>query len=300
MRAVWCGLSLVAAAILAGLTAGAEEPAAGEAVVTDVEGKEFRLTSLKFAAGARRLAWLADPRGTTEDEKKGPLALELREPNSTTLVKGVVTLVPLSGVESVRYDYEKQLVSVAVKGLTNPLTGTLEYKGINNLGLSGTADGKAGSFTGGILSKTAVKSAVFGGTRTLPRSKEGASWNVQIVQPKADNPTLTARNLKVLVAHPGGVERLLDGMPARKGEPVPFDGKFKRLELLANDPNTGFAAAEIETDGGPERIVAIPLAAGEDKKAGTLLGVLGEVDAGWKLFPLHTIRVITPSKRKVE
>ena len=38
----------------------------------------------------------------------------------------------------------------------------------------------------------------------------------------------------------------------------------------------------------------------EDKKAGTLVGFLGEVDAGWKLFPLHTIKVITPSKRKIE
>src|SRR6476620_3277919 len=92
MRGLLCGLSLVVAA---GLFAQTEAPAAGEAIVTDVDGKEYTLSKLKFTTGTKRLAWLADPQGTTEDAKRGPAAIEFREPHSTTLVRGVVTLVPV-------------------------------------------------------------------------------------------------------------------------------------------------------------------------------------------------------------
>jgi hypothetical protein len=222
------------------------------------------------------------------------------------LAEGIVTLVPISSVESIRYDFDKEHVTIAVKGLSQPLTGALFYPRINVIGLSGTSNSKTASFTGGVRGKPSVKSVAFGGASPQGRSKAGASWNIQIIKTKkdepavVDNPTLTARNLKVLVSRPGGTEQLLDGLPIRKGPPILIDDKLKRFELLANDLNTNIAAAEVETADGLARVVAIPLATGEDKKAGTLIGILGEVDAGWKLFPLHTIRVITPSKRKIE
>jgi hypothetical protein len=293
---------LVLASGFAGLFArGDDPPAAGEAVVTDVDGKEYKLTGVKFTTGTRRLAWLADPKGTTEDAKKGPLALEIREPHSTTFTKGVLTLVPVSSLESAKYDYEKQIVHLGVKGLKDPIPGTLQYKGINVLGFGGTSDKKVMTFTGGVLSKTAVKTATFSGATALPKRKDdGITWTIQIVQPTADNPTLTARNLKVLYAYTGGTEQLLDGMPVRKGEPIPFDEKLQRFEMLANDPNTNIAAAEISTGSGPDRVIAIPLVEEKDKKTGTLVGILGEVDGGWKLFPLHAVKVIKPSMRKIE
>ena len=124
--------------------------------------------------------------------------------------------------------------------------------------------------------------------------------NVQIVQPKAENPTLFIRNLKVLFSYPGGVEELVDAFPIRKGTPIPFDESLKRFEFLADGQNTEYSAAEVEIGATPERIVAIPHKLEKDKKIGTLLGFVGEVDAGWKFLPLHAIKVITPSKRKIE
>ena len=47
-------------------------------VVVDSGGKEIKLKAAKMTAGFHRLAWLADPKGTTDDARKGPLALELR------------------------------------------------------------------------------------------------------------------------------------------------------------------------------------------------------------------------------
>jgi hypothetical protein len=307
MRRLWGGLTVVLAAAVAAFVATADEPAPGSVVVTDVDGKEHTLTAVKFGAGTRRLAWLADPKGTSEHSRKGPLALEVRELTSAMpLAQGIVTLVPLSSIESLRYDFDKEQVTIGVKGLSRPLMGALFYPRVNAIGVSGTSNTKTSSFTGGVRGKPSVKSIAFGGAEAHVRSRGGASWNITIIKTRADepkvvdNPTLTARNLKVLVSLPGGAEQLLDGLPIRKGQPVPFDGKLKRFELLANDLNTNIAAAEIESADGAERVIAIPLAPGEDKKGGALIGLLGEIDAGWKLFPLHTIKVITPSKRKIE
>lgn len=299
-RVRWCAILFLAAAGSAALP-GADEPAAGEAVVTDVDGKEYKVAGVKFTTGTKRLAWMADPKGATEDARKGTTVLELREPISTTFVQGIVTYVPVASLETARYDYEKQEVSLKLKGVTEPLIGVLGYqRPINLLGFGGTSDGKPAAFTGGAVGKTAVKTVTFGGTQPLSTHKGGKHWNIQIVQPKADNPTLIARNLKVLYSFPGGIEQLHDGIPVRKGAPIPFDDALKRFEQLAKDINTNIATAEVEVGTGPERVIAIPLTVEQDKKVGILVGIVGEVNVGWKLFPLHTIKSITPSKRKID
>jgi hypothetical protein len=305
MPSVWGGLIVALAACFSGFLAGADEPVAGEVIVTDVDGQEHSLTSVKFGIGTRRLAWLADPKGTNEEAKKGPLALEVRESMSAMpLAQGIVTLVPVRTIESIRYEFDKELVTINVKGLSHALAGPLFYPRVNSVGLSGTSSTKTSSFTGGVRGKPSVKSIAFGGAQPLARARAGVSWNIQIIKTRkdepavVDNPSLTARNLKVLVSQPRGAEELVDGIPIRKGSPIPFDGKLKRFELLANDLNTHYAAAEVDT--GTERVVAIPLGPSEDKRSSALVGILGEVDAGWKLFPIHTIKVITPSKRKIE
>jgi hypothetical protein len=273
-----------------------DEPAA---IVTDAAGKDVEFDSLKWTAGARRLGWLADPKGATEDAKKGPLALEVREPHSTTFTKGVVTLLPVSSVRSIRYEYEKQLMAVSVNGLTEPVSGTLQYRGINVIGLEGDAGGVPAKYSGGVPGM-GIKKVVFSGSKPLAaRPSGGAAWAVQIIQPQANHPTMPARNLKPLFTFPGGVEVLLDAIPVRKGDPVALSGAgVKRLEVLAVDPNTQMAALEVQPDDGPERVIVVPLTLEQDKRTGTLVGLLGEVDAGWKLFPLHAIKVITSDPKK--
>lgn len=300
MRGFWRGAIPLVAAIIAGdLLVQADEPVPGGAIIVDAEGQEHSLKQVKFGAGTKRLAWLADPKGATDDARKGPLALEFREPNSTTLLKGVVTLVPVASIESVVFDQSKQEVTLSVKGLQQRLVGILFDRRVNALGISGLEDGKAASFRGGANGKSSVKSMTFGGAQLPSKSKRQTTWNVQIVQPKANDPTVVVRNLKVLIAHSRGAEKLVDGLPVRKGEPIPFDAKLKRLEILAHDQVTDVVAAEVEA-GGAERTIVIPHILELDGKPGTVVGLLGEVDAGWKLFPLHTIKLITPSKRKIE
>ena len=227
MRGFWSGAFPLAAAIItSALLVQADEPVAGGAIIVDADGQEHLLTQIKFGAGTKRLAWLADPQGTTDDAKKGPLALEFREPNSTTLVKGVTTLVPVASIESMVFDHAKQEVTLAVKGLQQRLVGILGYQRVNVLGINGLNDGKAVTFTGGTSGKSAIKRMSFGGAQPPLKSKTHATWNVQIVQPKANNPTVVVRNLKVLIAQSGGARNWW------------MDCPFARASRLRSMPNS--------------------------------------------------------------
>ncbi len=277
-------------------------PRAAVAVIVDTDGKKYELAEIQWTAGVRRLTWLADPAQPGEDGRLGPLALEIREPNSTTLTKGVLTFVPLRSVERIEYDYDRQFVTYQLNGLQQTVLGTLQYRGINVIEVSGkTTGGEAVRFSGGTRGGKTPAIRTLTLARSVPHAVVGGvPWNVQIVQPSAKDPIVPARNLKPLIALPGGRQKLLEGLPLHKREPLVFTPQLNRFTLLANDPNTGFAVAEIAVAGQEERLIAIPLTVPVDGQSGTLLGLLGEIDAGWKLFPLHTIRTITPSKRKLD
>ncbi|MBY0458313.1 MAG: hypothetical protein K2V38_13310 [Gemmataceae bacterium] len=285
-RRVWVVLVL-ATALACAAQALADAPT--EATVTDVDGKDVKATGLKFGAGARRLGWLADPNGADDEAKKGPLALELREPHSTTYAKGVITYVPLAAVESIKYDYDKQVSAVQVKGLTEPLAGTLQYKGINVLNFDSSADGKAVKFVGGAFTKDHIKAVAFADPKPLPARKGLGQWQVQIDQPKAMDPTLKGGAAKFLLQFPGGVEALADSVPTRRGDPLKFDDGTKSLALVAYDPNTHVAVFDLIV-GDTEKVVVVPQEVEKDGKKGVLVGVVVEVEAGWKVFPLHTIK----------
>lgn len=292
-RRVWI-VGLLLAVGMGALVRAADAPT--EATVTDAENKEVKVTGLKFGTGTHRLAWLADPAGTTEDAKKGPLALELREPHSTSLAKGVLTYVPVGSVESIKYDYEKLVAAVAVKGAPEPLAGTLQYKGINVLAFSGTADAKDTKFGGGTPGKGNIKAVAFPGARPVAPKKGANPWQVQIDQPKAMDPTLKVSNCKFLYQYVGGAEVLSDTAAVRKGDPLKLDDALKQLTVVAVDQNTRVAVVEALI-GDTEKLLVIPLDAEKDGKRGALVGLVSEVDVGWKFFPLHTIKTMKRPKK---
>ncbi len=293
MRSRWIGWT--ALLIPAAFAAAADPPARGSepATLVDAAGKEIKLTGLKFGIGTRRLAFLADAKGATDDARKGPLALELREPLSTTFQKGVVTLIPLSSVAGVKYDYAKLTMSVSIAGQPDAV-GTLQFRGINVFTVEAKAGDVPAKFTGG-STKGGFRSIAFPGARPLSPRPAAAKWSVQIVQPAAMDPVLNVRNLKALYVFPGGAEHLMDALPVRKGEPLQLNAKIKKLEIVAVDPNTRMAAMELLLEGGTERLIAVPLTLEQGKRTGVLTGLVGEVDSGWKLFPLHTVKAIKPA-----
>ncbi|MCI0700855.1 MAG: hypothetical protein L0241_07215 [Planctomycetia bacterium] len=285
---------LLTTSLVATVSQAADSPA--EATVTDAEKNELKVSGLKFTTGVRRLTWLADPNGTTEEAKKGPLALEVREPHSTTYTKGIVTFVPLNSVESIKYDYDKRLASIAIKGLKEPLPATLQFKGLNVLNFSGTVVGETLTFSGGTFTKGSIKSVAFAGAKALPERKAGMPWQIQIDQRDAKDPTLTASNFKFLYLFQGGVEVLADGATLRKGEPLKLDDSVKTFIPVAVDLNMNTAAVEVQI-GDMEKVVVIPSNIEKDGKPGLLIGLLSEVEAGWKMFPIHTIKTMKRQKK---
>jgi hypothetical protein len=268
----------------------AEEPDAPITLV-DGAGKEHTLANVKLNTCVRRLAFLADPKGETDDAKRGPLALEIREPHSTAYAKGVATLIPLSCVESVKFEYEKQSLSVAVKG-QEPVAGTLQFQGINVMSLEAKNGDAAVKYTSG--KKDGFRSIAWPNAKPLASRAVGATWWIQIQHPEAKYPTIKVRNLRAIYSFPGGVEQLADSLPVRKGESLKLDTTLKKLEMVAVDTNPSFqhAAMDATVEGNPEKLVAVPLVNDLGNRKGTLIGFLGEVDAGWKLFPLHCVKVI--------
>ena len=170
-----------------------------------------------------------------------------------------------------------------------PLACTLQYKGVNVLTFSGTVDGKTTAFSGGAFTNGNIKAVAFTGAKPVP-ARKGESWHIQIDQLAAENPTLKAANFKFLYRFPGGVEVLADAATVRKGEPFKLDDSVKLFTPVAVDQNTHMAAVEVQIGDAPEKVIVIPQEIDKDGKKGVLAGLLGEVEAGWKLFPLHSIK----------
>ncbi len=253
------------------------------AVVTDAEGKEVKLPAARLTIGTRRLGWLADPKSATPDGKLGPIAMEFREPHSTAFQSGVVTLVPVSALESVKYDAAKQTAAVKVAGVAEPLAGSTAFKGVNALGLE-TGEPKAATKYLGGSAKGGLQAVAFPEAKPLDRKPIGGpAWQITIDHTKANNPTLTVTGLRFLVAS-GKSESLLATLPAKKGMPLDLT-TAPRFEVLAVDATRKLAVVEVAKDD----IRVLSLAPEIDGKPGALVGLLGEVPAGWKLFPLHTV-----------
>ena len=157
-------------------------------------------------------------------------------------------------------------------------------------------DSKAATFSGGAFTKGNIKAVTFGDAKPVVAKKGVSPWLIQIDQPKAMDPTLKAANFKFLYQFPGGVEVLADAATVRKGDPFKLDDSVKAFTPVAVDQNTHMAAVEVQI-GGVEKIIVIPQEIEKDGKKGTLAGLLGEVDAGWKLFPLHSIKNMKRPKK---
>lgn len=265
----FCGLLAVAA----------ETPV----VVTDAEGKEVKVANARFTVGTRRLTWLADAKGATPEAKLGPLAVEFREPNSTGFQNGVVTLVPASAIESVKYDAAKLTVAVKVAGVPEPLTGSTAFKGMNALGLETGDPATATKYAGGSV-KSGVQAFTFPEANAFERKPvTDGKWNLTIDQPKANNPVVPVTGLRFLAGNGKG-EAVLTALPAKKGAALDLAAGTP-FEVVAVDLTRKVVVVEVAKDD----TRTLTLTPDVDGKPGSVVGVLGEVPAGWKLFPLHTL-----------
>jgi hypothetical protein len=261
---------------------------ADDATIVDASGKEIALKKWSFSAGVVKPAWL------------GKDALAFRETNSTTFRDGVITYIPLERLESLTYDAEKQTVKAKVAGVEAPLEGWTRYQGINQLAIAAEVDkGAAGvvelKYHGG--GKGGIKSIKFAGAKSGEAPK-GEPIYVVIGDGKKPEAPQVAHNLQALY-RADKTEKLLPTLMFKKTYRVDL-GQVKKMTVHEQDKS--FECEVTLKDGTNESltlVTTIPF----DVHTATLEGLVADVPAGYKLFPMHTIAEINreaprPGKEK--
>ncbi|MCI0459043.1 MAG: hypothetical protein L0Z62_18965 [Gemmataceae bacterium] len=278
----------------------------GTLVVIDHAGKEFKITDWHFRSGTRPLGWLAPPAPPKSKDGKpgagsapaGPEALEMREEKSTDWQNGILTLVPLTNLKRIDYDTEKKTVKVTVlrpgeKGpVEEALTGSTRFTGINRLVVEGDADlgelGKAAlKFRGG-ESKGGVRSIQLPAAAAVP-----ATAGRPAVVTDTDKVPHTVFDLQPLYVVGRGEEKRIGTLLFKTTVKVDL-AKVAKLSRVESEDRKG-ASLDFEVtlkDGAQHTLILLTKGTPEDAKSGSLQGLVGRVPAGWKLFPLHTIRSI--------
>jgi len=286
-----------------------QEPAPGQAgtaervlSVIDAVGQEVPVKNWKFTVGTRRLAWLA-PQAPAQKPKKGqvlpqgPEYLEFREDKSTTYQTGILTLVPLASIRKIDYDLDKKTVVatyVKADGKDDVLAGTTRYIGINKIVIEGDADlGKLG------LASTKFKGGeTKGGIRGLRFSKADS-----VAEPKGKIAAIVAADkektlhkvsdLTALYKTSNG-NRLAPTLLFKKTVKIDLGQVQKLRHLPAEDPKKTSYDYEVTLADGMKLNLTLLEKGGElDNHPVLLVGLIGAVPAGYKLFPAHTIAELT-------
>jgi hypothetical protein len=283
-------------------------------IIVDGKGKENKVTGWRFVEGARPLAWLAPDRKPDDkpDEKEdpnvkparapvpqGPEGLVFRDEASPNLRKSVETLIPLENLRSIDFDEEKQTmtVKVAVTDKSDDdatLTGTTRFGEFNKLTIEAEMDkGELGiaavKFKGGV--KGGIKGLRFPSPRplTAPTGRV-ARVSVQGAKGEEGKGADKVQDLKVLYQ----VE-----LPRTLGEKVSPTLLFKktvRVDIAKVEKIVDAGGQDVDwtisLKGGTEETFSL-LSFGEiDGKAVRLVGLLGRVPAGYRLYPAFTIKEI--------
>lgn len=280
----WVGLAFVLA-ILHGPGAQAGDKASDAPLaIVDATGKEVKLKSWRLTTGVRRL-----PIG----DGKGPLFLEFRDEHSTTFQAGIVTLVPISSLRRLDYDYTNKTVSavVATAAKDTSLTGSTKFLGINRLTIEGDADlGELGfasvKFQGG-NPKGGIRSVRFPMPEPLPAPKGAMALVVGEDKAKTRHDIAEPTVLYQLT---GGGARLVPQLYFKKTVKIDLAKIASLRHVEAEDKKqTSYDFDVTLTDGAKHTLTLLTKVDLDGAKGTTMAGILGRVATGYRLFPAHTI-----------
>ncbi len=256
--------------------------AQGELTVVDSQGALRPLKTWRYVTGTRKLAWLPEK---TE-------ALELREENSTSLVQGILTFVPLENIQSIDFDAAKKTVAVNVlvaDGKTVTLTGTTKFLGINKIAIETDVDlgdfGKAAALYVGGAERNGIRAIRF------PNPKPAA------VVPQGKLAKIVGLDKEKSKHEAVGLTPLYQTGPTWETKPHLHFKPTTQIEfanvvrLKYHPPIDKKQPAYYELAAGDGNMAKFVLL--ETPK---LAGLVGRVPAGYRLFPLHTIAELLAEK----
>jgi hypothetical protein len=285
-----CGWLLLAIGCMTplGLAAPAGEKATeSPLVVVDAQGKEVNLKTWRLTAGVRRL-----PVGN------GKVSfLEFRDAHSTTYQAGILTLIPITSLRRVDYDYDKKTVTavVATAGKDTTLTGTTKFVGINRLAIEGDADlGELGfasvKFQGG-NPKAGISGVRLGMPEPLAELKLGQDVVTAVIL--GDDKEKTRHEIaepSVLYQLSDGTARLASQLYFKKTVKVDLAKIATLRHVEPEDKKQTSTDFELTLQSGEKHTLTLLTKVElEGAKGATLAGVFGRVAVGYQLFPAHTI-----------
>lgn len=262
----------------------------------------LRLTFARFSSGTRNLAWLTEPIKPPAKAKPGPEHLEFREDNSTFFNDGIVTYVPLANLLSLEYDHDKKVVRalcVSGEGKKVVLTGTTKFVGINKFTVEGELQPATLDLSGGmtVIADGALKTPIRG-----IRLRAAADVPPAVAAPPGRLATVVGQD-KEKSEHPVGDLRPLYRMGAsQRRAPVLMFQKIGQLDVgeivslkHLPPPKKQNVAHDYEVtlkNGQTHTLTLLEATTLDDNQPAQLIGLVGRVAAGWKLFPPHTIGAV--------
>jgi hypothetical protein len=246
--------------------------------VIDSGGKSLTLDKWSLTSGTRRIEGLP--------EKLGHEFLEFREEKSTDYHNGILTLVPIRALKQIDYDPEKKLavVAVAAENRDVQLTGTTRFKGINFLAGNGVSKAGPTKFQGGAIPKGGVRSLRFAAFEPVP-SPGKLGW-LALASDKGEH---ALSNLGSLVRIGTG-SRSFDHLFFKVNVKVVPAKIVSMRRVESEDKKSTVADFQVAWKAGGSHALTfhdVPPVA--DAQPTALVGLLGRVDVGYKVFPVHTL-----------
>ncbi len=260
--------------------------------ILNAAGKQEKLRTWKFTVGTRPLSWLDTP---------GPECLQFRDEHSTGYQDGILTLIPLANLKAIDYDADKKTVAVtalAASGKEETLLGTTKYTGINRLALVGEADlGDLGAaevkLQGGV--PMGLRGLRFPAPRPAPEMKGRPATIVAEDKEKTAHPVTGLTALYSI----GTTYRTLPVLMFKKTVKIDFD-KLAGLRHLppADKKQTTLDFEVTLAEGARHNLALLRKVELDGSQPAQLVGLVGQVPVGYKLFPPHTIAELRLEPRK--
>lgn len=285
---------VVGALLMMSSWSGAQEGASKPITLVDASGKEMAFKQWKFVTGTRRLSWLE--KEPPAKEKKGmpygPECLEFRVAKVPMFKEDVTTYIPLTSLKRIAYEGKDVEVEVVGPGGKNfILKGSAEFVGINRFNLDGELDAGTLSVGGPIklqdgFLKAGIRRIQFPDAAPLA---ETSGANATVVVRGKDSAKHTVADLQPLYKV-GTTYRLIPALQFQKTINVDFKDIVRMTHLPPKGKKGGFLDFEVEKkDGTKQGMTLLDKASFAEKETAVLVGLVGRVPVGYRLFPATVI-----------
>ncbi|MCI0639340.1 MAG: hypothetical protein L0Y72_29190 [Gemmataceae bacterium] len=289
-------------AVFCPLFTGAQEKTAAPLVVLTPGGQELTLKTWTFSAGTRRLSWL-EPSALAPSKKAalaGPEHLEFRENQSTAFANGILTLVPVRSVRQILYDADKKSVAIDVVtagGKEVKLAGSTRFTGVNKFHIDGDADAAQTAVAGPVqLQDGFLKVGIRGYRFPAPEAVAEITGRQAAIVAQDKEKTVHAVAGLAPLYKVGAGYRTLPYLVFQKTVRIDLD----KIEHMANLPakNKKLVSLDFDvttSDGKKQGLSLLDKISLDEKQSAILVGFVGRVATGYKLFPPHTIAELKSS-----